>query len=305
MKKNRLKNYVSWYILLIIPILGTFIFNIYPLVNTFTDSFQNMKNIFIGTINYDIMFHDTEFRQSIINTLYMAVLGVGFNIPIAFVIANMLNSIPKSKNIFKVVFLLPMIMSMVTVAILFKYIFMPDEDGIANYFLSFFGIAPKGFFNDPGMARESVVTMAIWKGVGYNIIMFFAGLQTVSKELYEAAEIDGANEWKKFSRITIPCMKNTFTYVLITSTISALKRFAEVYAVSGEYGSPSGALNTMMLYIYKKSFSTLNYKDIGLASAASVTLFLIILLITALNYYLTEKENFRFGSILKRKAGRR
>ncbi len=179
MKKNKLKNYISWYTLLIIPILGTFIFNIYPLVNTFTDSFQNMKNIFIGTVNYDIMFQDAEFRQSIINTLYMAVLGVGFNIPIAFVIANMLNSIPKSKNIFKVVFLLPMIMSMVTVAILFKYIFMPDEDGIANYFLSLVGIRPKGFFNDPDMARESFVTMAIWKSVGYNIIMFFAGLQTV------------------------------------------------------------------------------------------------------------------------------
>ncbi len=99
-------------------------------------------------------------------------------------------------------------------------------------------------------------------------------------------------------------MKNTFTYVLITSTISALKRFAEVYAVSGEYGSPSGALNTMMLYIYKKSFSTLNYKDIGLASAASVTLFIIILIITALNYYLTEKENFKFNSILKKGRSR-
>lgn len=303
MNKLRIKDYLGWYLLLLIPLIGTAVFNVYPLILTITQSFQNMKGTFIGTVNYDILFADKEFLQSTRNTLYMTVLGVGFNIPLAFFIANMLNNIPVAKNVYKVVFLLPMIMSMVTVAILFKFIYMPDASGIANYILSFFGIEPQMFLNSSATARESLISMAIWKGIGYNIIVFFAGLQTVPREMYEAARIDGANEWKQWVYITIPAVKNTFTFVLITSTIAALKRFADVYAVSGEYGNPGGALFTIMLYVYRKSFSTLNYKDLGMASAASIILFIIILIITLINFLLTENEDGLIKTLRRKKRG--
>lgn len=154
MKRSKWKEYASWYLLLLIPLAGTVIFNVYPLIQTFIDSFQNMKNVFIGGVNYKILWEDEIFRQSVVNTLYMAVLGVCFNVPIAFIIANMLNNIPIAKNVYKVVFLLPMIMSMITVGTLFKYLMMPGEEGIFNFLLEYIGLGPYDWLNDPAMARE-------------------------------------------------------------------------------------------------------------------------------------------------------
>lgn len=296
------RQYMSWYRLLLIAIIGTLVFNFYPLIETFITSLKNMNGSFIGFTNYKILFSSDEFRQSIINTLYMAVLGVGLNVPLAFIIASVLNSIAHGKGIYRVIFLLPMVMSMITVVTLFKYMMMPSADGVFNYILSFFGVAPKLWLNDPKAARECVVLIVVWKGIGYNIILFFAGLQGISADMYEAAEIDGANAFKRWLYITIPASKNTFTFVIMTSTIAALKRFTEIYAVSRETGNPAGKLETIMLYIYKNSFSTLNYKDEGLAGAASVILFIIILAATVLNNKLTGERKPRRSKRIGGKA---
>lgn len=281
--------------MLIITLAGTVIFNFYPLLVTFVKSLCNMKGDFIGIVNYKIMFESAEFRQSVVNTIYMAILGVGFNVPFAFIIASLLNGIGKGKSVYRVIFLLPMVMSMITVVTLFKYMMMPTSDGIFNYLLGKFGIEPKMWLNGATTARESVIFIAIWKGIGYNIILFFAGLQAISADMYEAASIDGATPLQKWRYITIPSSKATFQFVLMTSTIAALKRFTEVYAVSGETGNPAGKLETVMLYIYKNSFSTLNYKDEGMATAASVILFIIILAATLLNNYLTRDKEKEAG----------
>ena len=290
MNKAKVKKAANWYALLLIAIIGTLVFNFYPLIKTFISSLQNMNGGFTGLTNYKIMFSSAEFRQTVINTLYMAVLGVCFNVPVAFVIASLLNMIGRGKSLYRVIFLLPMVMSMVTVVTLFKYMMMPSVDGIFNYVLSFFGLGPYSFLSGVSSARESLVFIAIWKGIGYNVILFFAGLQSISPDMYEAAEIDGANAFKQWLYITIPASKSTFTFVLMTSTIAALKRFTEVYAVSQETGNPGGMLETLMLYIYKNSFSTLNYKNEGLAGAASVILFFIILAATVLQNYLTRDK---------------
>ena len=109
--------------MLIITLVGTLVFNFYPLVVTFVKSLCNMKGDFIGIVNYKIMFESAEFRQSVVNTIYMAILGVGFNVPIAFVIASLLNGIGKGKSVYRVIFLLPMVMSMITVVTPFNHIF--------------------------------------------------------------------------------------------------------------------------------------------------------------------------------------
>lgn len=290
MKNVKIKRYISWYLLLLIPMVGTLVFNFYPLIQTMVTSLQNMNGKFIGFTNYRIMFASSEFKQTVINTLYMAVLGVAFNIPLAFIIASLLNNIGRGKGIYRVIFLLPMVMSMVTVVTLFKYLMLPNEEGVFNYIIGVLGFEPSLWLNGTGTARESVVFIAVWKGIGYNVILFFAGLQGIPADMYEAAEIDGANSFKKWLYITIPASKSTFTFVLITSTIAALKRFTEVYAVSMETGNPAGRLETLLLYIYKNSFSTLNYKDEGLAGAASVVLFLIILAATMVNSHLTKEK---------------
>jgi len=303
-KRRVFRNAVGWYLLLSIPLIGTLVFNIYPVFKTMIDSTLNMQGKFIGSVNYTIMFSDAEFHQSVVNTLYMGALSVLINIPLAFILANMLNNLPRGKDVYKVLLILPMITSIVTVALLFKFIFSPDPASIANYVLSWFGIDPLSWFSDVNTSRETVVLMSIWKHIGFNVILFLAGLQTIPTELYEAAKIDGANERQQWFYITIPSMRNTFIFVYLTSCIAALKSFADVYAVSGEYGDPGGTLFTIILYIYRNSFSTLFSKDIGIASAASVFLFFLILIITIINYVLTENsERIRFTikKALKRK----
>lgn len=301
MKKVKIRRYMSWYGLLLITLIGTAVFNFYPLVETFITSLQNMKGNFIGLTNYQILFSSSEFQQSVINTLYMAVLGVGLNVPLAFIVASLLNSIGRGKGTFRVIFLFPMVMSMVTVVTLFKYLMMPTEEGVFNYLLSKVGLGPYMWLSSGDTARECVVLIAVWKGIGYNIILFFAGLQSISRDMYEAADIDGAGKFQQWWYITIPMSKSSFTFVLMTSMIAALKRFTEVYAVSGETGNPSGKLETLMLYIYKNSFSTLNYKDEGLAASASVVLFLIILIVTIINQYLgRDKDEARARKLAKK-----
>ena len=289
-KSQKWPNY-GWYMMLIIPIVGTFLFNLYPLAGTLTQSFCNANSKFIGVVNYQILAQDGLFKQSVANTLFMGVLGVAFNIPISFMLANMLNNIRTGKNIFKVIYLLPLITSAVSVAMIFKFVFSPDPHSIANFSLSLLGIKPLGWFNSVATSRQTVVAMALWKGIGYNVIVFFAGLQTVPTELYEAAIIDGANEWQKWIHITIPSMRNAFIFVFITSCITVLKRFADVYALGTESANPANSILTIMLYIYRESFSTLFSKNLGLASAASIVLFLIIMLITILNLVITRDKN--------------
>ena len=288
--KIAIKETIEWYLLVSVPVIGTVAFSVIPLLMTISDSMRNISGSFVGFINYSILFTDIEFKQSVGNTLYMGILGMLLNIPLAFVLATMLNNIKHGKSFFKVSFLLPMIMSMVTVSLLFKFIFSAHPNSIANSVLRLFSVAPMGFFNDPAMSRESVIFMAVWKGIGYNVILFFAGLQTIPKEYYEAAQIDGANEFHQWFRITIPCMSNIFTFVYITTAINVLKRFADVYAISNEFGSPAGSLFTIMLFIFRKSFSTRWAKDLGLGSAASIILFLIIIIITIINLNITENS---------------
>ena len=173
---------------------------------------------------------------------------------------------------------------------LFLFILSAHPNGVANSLLRFFGMNPRGFFNDPKMSRETVVFMSLWKNVGYNVILFFAGLQTLPREYYEAAQIDGANEFQQWYRITIPCMRNIFTFVYITTSIGVLRRFGDVYAISSEMGAPGGTLFTIMIYIFRKTFSTKWVKDVGRGSAASMILFLLIITITIINLLITESD---------------
>ncbi|MCL2318479.1 MAG: sugar ABC transporter permease, partial [Treponema sp.] len=280
-----------WYIFILIPVFGVIMFNFYPLVQTIVMSFRNNRGVFIGTVNYGILFTDHFFSSSIKNTVYMGILGILLNLPFAFILAVMLNRIKVGQPFFKVLFLLPLIMSIVSVSYIFKFIFSPEPGGIMNYFLGLFGIPPQKWFASVSQSRESVVLMSVWKGIGYNVILFFAGLQSVPAEYYEAASIDGANEAHKIFHITLPCMKNTLTFVYITTSINLLKRFTDVYSIGRELGDPGGTLMTIILYIYRNSFSTTFYRDLGVGASASIVLFILILCLTAVNFALTERPD--------------
>ncbi len=296
------KKYGEWYLMLAIPVIGSIMFNIYPLIVNAFQSFKNTAGSWVGLVNYNILFTDVLWPKAIINTLYMGVIGVGLSIPIAFLLAYMLNRVPFAKNAFKTIYLFPMIVSIVAVSMVFKFIFNADANSPMNLFLQMIGLPKSDWFSGVSTSRETVMIMTLWKSVGHAVILFFAGLQTMPVELLEAADIDGANEWKKLWYITVPNMKNTLIFVFITNSIGALKRFADVYAIASEYGQPGDTLVTIMIYIYRKSFSTLFYKDLGVASAASIILFLFIIVITVIEMRVTGESESLISNSRKRGA---
>lgn len=293
---KKIHKFFVWYLFLLIPLTGTIFFNIYPLIKTVYQSFSNTEMTFIGVTNYSIMFGDNEFKQAFINTLYMGILGVIMNIPTAFIMAYILNNITVGKNISRTIFMIPMIISIVALAQIFKLVFKADPNSIANSFIALIGLEPLGWFSDTRFARELSVFMAVWKGVGYNIILFYAGLQSIPVTHYEAAKIEGANEWQKIKHIVIPGVKNIFIVVNITTWIAVFKRFTDVFVIGTEYGNPANRLLTLIMYLYRKSFSQIYYKDIGIAATTSCIIFVLILVITAINYLVTEdKDTIRGG----------
>ena len=140
----------------------------------------------------------------------------------------------------------------------------------------------------PSTARLNIVIMGLWRSAGYDTILFLAGLQSIPREIYDAAAVDGANGLQKWWYITIPNMKPTFTFMIIMQTISTLRRFDDVWLIGGIGGNPGGTLQTMVLYIYRYAWTS---RDVGIASAASVFLFILLLAVTILNYKVMNSKD--------------
>ncbi|WJH33470.1 sugar ABC transporter permease [Paenibacillus sp. CC-CFT747] len=163
---------------------------------------------------------------------------------------------------------------------MFTYIFYPTDHGLMNSFLKLIHIGNVGWFTDPAFAPVGIVLMGIWHSVGYNTVIFLAGLQSVPRELYEAAEVDGASPFRKWRYITIPYVRPIFVFVIVIATIAGMKRFGDVWVIGGDAGNPNGALLTIVLYIYRNAFSA---GQIGIGSAAAFLLFAIIMVLSLIN----------------------
>lgn len=274
-------------------ILSILIFVMYPMIQVVIYSFQNTNGIsatWAGFRNFKWVLTDSMFWNAAGNTVYMAFFGVIIDLIVCFVVASLINSVTSKigKNIFKSVYFLPNVVSSVAVAMLFNFIFYPTENGILNYALGIFGIKPIGWLVDPGIARLAIVLMGLWRSVGYDTILFLAGLQSIPGEIYEAASIDGANGVQKWWYITIPNMKPTFTFMTMMLCISTLRRFDDVWMIGGSAGNPAGKLDTFVMYIYRSSWLS---REVGVASAAAVVLFIITFTITMLNNYVFNRND--------------
>lgn len=275
-------------------LIGIFGFAIYPMVGALILSFKKSASSYegewIGLQNYRYVLTDTNFWESLYNTFYMGILSVVLGVAISFILASLIYNIPSMKiqNFFKGVYFLPNVVSLVAASILFKFLFDPGEAGLLNYLLGAIGIEPIGWFTDPKFSRFSIVLMTLWGMLGYNTIIFFAALTSVPRDLYEAAEVDGANWLKKWVYITVPYLKPTIMFMVIISTINAMKRFTDVWLIGGTAGNPAGTLMTAVLYIYRNAFLS---SQMGIATAASYILFTIILVLTLLLLYFNKKSS--------------
>lgn len=289
--KSSLKAYL--YLLPALTIMSVFI--IYPLIKSFIMSFYGKYNYFKDIVysytldNYKTVLTDPTFWRALKNTMIFVLGVVPTSIILSILIALMLNSKIKFKGLFRTCFFMPYVTSLVAVSIVWRWIYHKDY-GILNYFLNLVGIHGISWLDDPNVAMIALIILAIWKNIGYNVIIFLAGLQTIDKQYELAAQIDGANYFKRVWHIIIPLLAPTTLFVTIVSVIGSFKVFDEVYALfsySGSVAGPSDSALTVVFYIFRKFYGEWNF---GVASAASFILFLIIMIFTGLQFWYSKRR---------------
>ncbi|MCA0150407.1 MULTISPECIES: sugar ABC transporter permease [Rossellomorea] len=270
-------------------ILGAFIF--YPMLNAIWLSFTNYNIVtdaeFIGLENYKGLFADALFWKVLGQTLLYLVIVVPALVILPIFLAILVNQQVKGIGFFRSAYYVPVVTSMVVVGIAWKWVYA--DKGILNYILESLGLInePVNWLTSTSTSIFAVMVVTIWKGLGYYMVIYLAGLQSISDDLYEAADIDGASKWKQIWHITIPLLMPSIMIVTIMSSISAMKVFEEIYVMTG--GGPLNSSKTLVFYIYEEAFDKL---QMGYASAAGVVLFIITLIFSVINIkFMSKKES--------------
>ncbi len=284
-KKMSLKtrNAVKGYLFLVPNIIGFAIFTFIPIVASFVLSFTSWDGFseleFIGFENFIRLFSDYIFKISMWNTLVFTLVSVPVTLVIALAVAMLLNKGIKGVKVVRAAFFLPYITAAIAVAVVWQLLYHPTL-GPINQFIMLFGVEnPPKWLSGTSTAMLSVIIMYVWKMIGYYMIIFLAGLQGVPKQLYEAADIDGANRWEKFRNVTLPMLSPVVFFTLIIALINSFKVFTEIYALTG--GGPGHSTNVLVYNIYVEAFQKYN---LGYASAMSYVLALIIITITLIQF---------------------
>ncbi len=277
------KSVIGW--IFVLPSFAVFmIFMVAPIIMGFWYSLTDYTGLskdcnFIGFQNYLKMFQDRYFIVSIKNNIIYAVLYSLLTLMISLALATLLNQLTKLKKLFRMVFFLPYISSMVSVAIIWKAIFNPSG-GPLNSVLMQIGIEnPPHWLSSTTWALYSVIIVSIWKTCGYYMLIFLAGMQNISEDLYEAASLDGAGKWQRYKSITLPLLSPTIFLNMILITINSFQVFDLISVMTD--GGPGISTNVLAYRIYDESFKSMH---MGYASAIAYVLFVIILLITLVQF---------------------
>jgi multiple sugar transport system permease protein len=241
---------------------------------------------FVGLKNYQYLLSTGDFWKALGNTLQYVLIGGPLSLATSLAAALLLNNrMVRLPGFFRTVYFAPVVTTLVSVAIVWKYLYHPKY-GLLNYLLGFVGLGPIDWLGDPHWAMPAIVLMGVWKNFGYNMLIFLAGLQVIPRELYEAASIDGAGAWKRFRHITLPGLAPTALFVSVTTMIGYFQLFAEPYVMT--QGGPLGATRTLMLFMYEEGF---RWWRMGIASSMAVLLLLITLIGTLIQLRWVRRES--------------
>lgn len=266
----------------------------YPFVESFIRSFQDVNFAalnnakFIGFGNYIKILKDPEFYQAVSHSLKIVVIAVPVQTILGLIMALLVNQKIKGKSIFRTVFFIPYITSQIAITTVFMMLF--KQGTFVTKFFSLFGFGNTTWFADTHYALLFVCILFIFQQSGFSMIVYLSGLQEISKELFEASEMDGASKWNQFRYITVPALKPITFFVVSVSTILGFQIYDQIAAISryGALGSPAGATSTVITYFYQHG---IRYMDIGYGSAAVILFFFIIMFVTFLQKkFLDEKE---------------
>lgn len=254
-----------------LAILGIFLFYpiIYLLYLSFTKGSFTVSGIeWIGWRNYLRLFTDADFWQVVGNTAYFTIATVIPTIIIPLALSVMLNRSFVGRGALRAAYFIPSITSLVAVGLAFRWLF--QTDGPINNLLISWGFEPIAWLSSTVWAMPVLILLSSWKQLGLNLVVFIAGLQVIPQSRYEAAELDGANDWAKFWYITIPGLKPTLVFAILTTAIFTLRSFEQVYIITG--GGPLNSTNVLVYYIYEQAFSRFEF---GYAAAAATVLLTI------------------------------
>jgi len=274
--------------------VGLGVFVVYPVLASLFYSFCDYSvlqaPVWTGLENYRRMAGDVVFWQSLKNTLFYAALSLPLGMIVSLMVAMLLNTAVRGMPLFRTIFYLPAIIPVVASSMLWLWIFN-GQYGLLNWalrpMLNLFGLTPPMWLADPAWAKPALVLMSVW-GVGNSMVIYLAGLQDVPKELYEAAEIDGANWWGRTWHITLPMISPVIYFNLIMGIIGTLQVFTQVFVMTGGAdGNPARSTLFYALYLFSTAFYDLR---MGYASAMAWLLFVLIVALTILATKLTEKH---------------
>ena len=278
-----MKNKKFIYAVMVPAMLHMALFIIVPIIIGLVISFFNYNplradNAFVGIENFIRLLSDAEFKKAMFNTLIFVLITVTLNIGLSLIIAQAISYFKSNKvrSFFRMVFFLPCIAPMVATSVVFARSIFPTTTGLLNMFLNNLGIGSINWLGDPKFLMFSVIVYTIWVDMGYNVILFSAGIDGIPNHIYEAANLDGASECRKFRKVTLPLLGRTFQFVIIQTMISHFQMFAQFSVLILKDGPQNSGL-VLSRYIYKTAFE---YKDMGYASAISMVLFIIILILS-------------------------
>ncbi|MBO5008190.1 MAG: sugar ABC transporter permease [Clostridia bacterium] len=279
------------------PLIGFSVFTFYPILWVFVTSFFDYDMItykFNGLHNYANVFGDPLYWRSVLFTVKLVIYTLIFQLPLALFVAILLNSkMIKGKTFFRTAFYMPNVISMAIVGLIFSFLFS-SYDGIVNNVLMAIGVVeePVSWFSSTLGATFVAVLVSVWQGFGSNMLFFLSGLVGIPNELYEAAEVDGANAWQKFKNVTLPMLKPMMQIIIMISITAGLKTSDLILVLTN--GGPAGTTEVVMTYLLKKfiPYDSMEFvPQLGYAAALGVVTSVIIGIITMLYLRMTKKMN--------------
>jgi len=246
----------------------------------------NLPTQFIGLRNFVRLIDDEAFLRGLLNNFYFVLVVVPIQTALALFLAILINQKIKGVNTYRTIYFAPVVTSMVVVAVIWTFLYNPS--GMVNSLLgliSFGTLGPYNWLQNTKLVFPAIMLLSIWQGVGFQMVIYLAGLQEIPTDMYEAAEVDGANKWQQFKNITFPLLRNTTIFVVLTTTILAFRLFDQVKVMTN--GGPQNASMTTIVYVIEQGWTQLK---VGYASAISVVFFIIVLVISLLQRRVLREE---------------
>lgn len=276
---------------LAVPVVFFVTIRFYPTLEAFRASFTNWNIVgrmeYIGLANYVRLVHDPAFWKVIGNTFAYLGLGVPISMLLSFVIAYYLDRVRFGHGLLRALYFIPHLTTAVAMAWVWRWFYQPPPIGAFNVWLTALGFSQMPFLRSTTQSLPAVLAPAIWAGIGFQIVIFLAGLKAIPRTYYEAAAIDGAGAWRVLFEVTLPLLRPTIVFLLVTSSIAYLRIFDYVYAMTNGQGGPLDATKPLVLKIFETAFT---HFEMGYAATQTIVLFVILLVISLLQLKLLRSR---------------